>query len=277
MRSRSVRLAMRNRTLMFGAVISIAVVMVGVFAPLLTGFDPMEIKPAQRLSAPSEAHIFGTDNMGRDVYSRVIYGTRLSLFVGVSVALLTMLLGAIIGLLSGVSARVDAISMRILDGMMAFPAILLAISLMAVFGASVGNVILALVIVYTPRTARVVRSVVLASREKAFVEAARALGGSNVRIMLMHLLPESRGPLIVQSTFIMAQAILTESSLSFLGVGIPPHFPSWGNIMAGGRQLIYSAPWALVFPGVAIAVAVVGANMMGDGLRDVLDPRLQER
>ncbi len=229
-----------------------------------------------RLKGFTPSHLLGTDDFGRDVFSRIIFGTRVSLIVGGAVMLFTSLIGVILGILAGYYKFLDNILMRIMDGLMAFPAMVMAISLMAFLGPSVFNVIVALSFTYMPRTVQIIRSVVLIGREMPYVQAARALGARDLRIAIKHILPNCIPPLIVQATFIFAYSILAEASLSFLGVGVPPEIPSWGNIISSGRLFIREAPWLTIFPGVAILLTCLSLNLVGDGLRDALDPRMRE-
>jgi peptide/nickel transport system permease protein len=230
---------------------------------------------AGRLKAPGRAHWFGTDDVGRDVFSRVVYGARLSLLVGAAVVTFSFVIGVLCGLTAGFYRRLDNPIMRVMDGLMAFPAIVLAIALMAALGASVVNVIVAIGVVYSPRVARVVRGSVLVIRETSYVEAARALGASDLVLMARHVLPNCLSPVIVQASFVFAAAVLTEAALSFLGVGVPPYVPSWGVILAEGRLYIQQASWLVIFPGVAIMLTIFGLNLFGDGLRDLLDPKIR--
>jgi len=247
--------------------------------------DPTLAVPQTRLSPPFTAatapdtgeYIFGTDNLGRDVYSRVVRGSQVSLTVGLGVALAVVVAGTIIGMLAGYFRRVDTVLMRLMDSMMAFPGVILALAIMSVRGPGIGNVIIALTIVDTPRFARVVRSVVLTIRELQYIEAAHALGITNGRIMLRHILPNCLSPMIVQSTFVFAAAVLGEAGLSFLGAGTPPEIPSWGQMLADARNFLQQAPWTMVAPGVALMVTVLGLNLLGDGIRDLLDPRLRRQ
>ena len=267
----------RSRSTLVGGLIVLAMVLIALFASLLSPYDPQDIQVPQRLLEPGPAHPFGTDNLGRDIFSRVIHGARVSLLVGSLVVLCATGAGATIGLIAGYDNRMDRVLMRIMDGLMAFPTTLLAIALMAALGARLSNVIVALSIVFTPRVARIVRSVTLVVRELDYVQAAQALGAADARILARHVLPNCLAPIIVQATFIFADSVLAEAALSFLGVGLPPYIPSWGTIITAGRTFMQTAPWITVFPGVAILISVLGLNMLGDGLRDLSDPRLQDR
>jgi peptide/nickel transport system permease protein len=258
-----------------GLVVLIVVVLCSVFAPALTQYDPLKLNILDRLSAPSRAHLLGTDDFGRDVYSLVLYGGRASLLVGGSVMILTSVIGVLFGVVAGFSQVLDNVLMRIMDGLMAFPAIVLAIALMAALGPRLSNVIVALSIVYAPRTARLIRSTVVVIRELQYVEAAQALGAENARIVWRHILPNTMAPLLVQATFMFAYAVLAEAALSFLGVGAPPYVPTWGNIISTGRLYIQDAPWIIWFPGLVIILVGLGLNLLGDGLRDLLDPRFR--
>ena len=263
----------RQPTLVLGVAVLAVIVLGGVFAPVWWTGDPLEMRPTERLTAPTGGHWFGTDNFGRDVYTRTIYGTRVSLIVGATVAIASLLLGTTLGLVIGFYRRLDAVMMRVMDGLMAIPAILLALALMALMKASVRNVIIALVIPEIPRVIRVVRASVLSLREHMMVEAARALGVRTPRILLRYVLPALVAPLIVQATYICASAILFEAYLSFLGAGTPPHIPSWGNIMAEGKTYVQLAFWIILFPGLFLALSVLAVNLVGDGLRETLDVR----
>jgi len=273
----ALRALRRSRSAMVGGTIVLIIVLVAIFASLLSPYDPQEIDVSRRLVGPRSAHPFGTDNLGRDILSRVIHGTRVSLSVGGLVVLCSAGAGIVLGLLAGYSSRLDLVLMRIMDGLMAFPTTLLAIALMAALGARLSNVIVALAIVFTPRVARVVRSVTLVLRELDYVQAAQALGARDTRILLRHVLPNCMAPVIVQGTFTFAESVLAEAALSFLGVGLPPYIPSWGTIITVGRQFMQTAWWITVFPGMAILVSVLGLNLLGDGLRDLADPRLRGR
>ncbi len=272
-----VRQALRNRAVSVGGLILIACILLGVLAPWLGTTDPQFIEIGQRLKTPGGEHLLGTDHFGRDIYSRVLYGARISLFVGFAVAVLSIVIGTVIGLISGYVRAVDIVVMRVMDGLMAIPGILLAIALIAVSGATLTTVIIAITIPDIPRIVRLVRGVVLSLREEPYVEAAISLGTPVWRILIFHILPNTIAPLIVQGTFIAASAILVEAGLSFLGAGVPPEIPTWGNVMAEGRTYFRLAPWIIFFPGVMLSIAVLAVNIMGDGLRDTLDPRLMKR
>jgi peptide/nickel transport system permease protein len=270
---RVVRLFRRQPMLGLGVIVLAVIVVAGVFAPLWWTGDPLEMRPAERLTSPVTGHWFGTDNFGRDVYTRTIYGTRVSLIVGATVSIVSLLVGTTLGLVIGFYRRLDAVMMRVMDGLMAIPAILLALALMALMKASVRNVIIALVIPEIPRVIRVVRASVLSLREHTMVEGVRALGARTPRILLRYMLPALLAPLIVQATYICASAILFEAYLSFLGAGTPPHIPSWGNIMAEGKTYVQLAFWIILFPGLFLALTVLAINLVGDGLRETLDVR----
>ncbi|MEY4678388.1 MAG: ABC transporter permease [Alphaproteobacteria bacterium] len=268
--------ARRNPTIVIGGLLMLALVAIALAAPWIAG-DPLKLAPVNRLRPPSERFWFGTDQFGRDVYARTVHGARVSLVVGFSVAIAASLIGLAIGLLCGFYRTVDAIAMRIMDGIMAIPSILLAIALITLTRPGLWVVIAAIVIPEVPRIVRLTRSVVLSLRAQPFIEAAIAGGTRTPRLLLRHILPNTLAPLIVQSTYIAASAILTEAGLSFLGVGVPPEIPSWGNIIAQGRSFFLIAPWSILIPGAFLAVMVLGVNMLGDGLRDRLDPRLARR
>jgi peptide/nickel transport system permease protein len=266
----------RNPTIFIGAVLLAALVAVAVLAPLIAA-DPFRQAPINRLRPPSERWWFGTDQFGRDILSRTLYGARVSLVVGISVALLASLIGLAIGLACGYFRALDAILMRVMDGLMAIPSILLAIALITLTRPGLGVVIAAIVIPEVPRVARVVRSVVLSIRSQPYVESAIAGGTRSLKLLLRHILPNTLAPLIVQATYVCASAMLIEAGLSFLGAGVPPEIPSWGNIIAQGRTFFQIAPWSILIPGAFLAVTVLAVNMLGDGLRDRLDPRLARR
>jgi peptide/nickel transport system permease protein len=269
--------ARRHPTVALGLALLALITVATVFAPWLTPHDPMLINPLGRIRPPSTAHVFGTDGIGRDVWSRTVHGGRVSLVVGGVVAALSTVTGLLIGLVSGYNRIADAILMRVMDGLMSIPAILLAIALMAVVKASITTVIIAITIVEVPRVVRLVRSVVLSIREQPYVEAAVVVGSRFGRILFRHILPNTLAPLTVQATYICAAAILIESLLSFLGAGTPPEVPSWGNIMAEGRAYFLLAPWIILTPGLVLATTVLAINLLGDGLRDMLDPRFARR
>jgi peptide/nickel transport system permease protein len=266
----------RRRLVLAAAGLLGAIIVVALLAPWITPYDPQKMDIINRLKPPGSAHWFGSDEFGRDVLARVMLGARLSLLVGFLVVIVATVLGSALGLVAGYVRRLDGVLMRLTDALMAFPDILLAIAFMAALGASLFNVVLALGIVYTPRVARVVRAATLVVRERQFVEAAIALGASTGRTILVHVLPNLISPIIVQATFIFAFAILTEAALSFLGVGVPPTTPTWGNMIAGAQQYFRQADWLILFPGFAIVLTVLSLQMVGDGLRDALDPKLQK-
>jgi peptide/nickel transport system permease protein len=265
-----------NRSFVIGGLLFLTVVAVAFSADLIAPFDPLKNNFRYRLGQPNATHLFGTDSFGRDILSRVLHGSRVSLLIGLLVVLLTGIFGTLIGAISGYVRSLDNLIMRIMDGFMAFPPILLAIAVGAVLGPSLLNAVIALTVAYTPRTARVVRASVLVVREAEYVEAARALGAGHARILFRHILANCMAPLLVQLTFIFALSILAEAVLSFIGVGPPPPTPTFGNIIADGRNYIAEAPWITIWPGLAIMATVLGLNLMGDGLRDVLDPRLKQ-
>jgi peptide/nickel transport system permease protein len=265
----------RHPGVLTGASILLVFVLAAVLADIVSTHNPTRLVPGSRLLPPGRGHVLGTDEFGRDVYSLVVHGSRVSLLVGVTTMLLTTLGGVLVGLLAGFNRRLDTLIMRLMDGMMAFPAILLAIALMAARGPGVWNVIVALSVVYMPRTAILIRSTVLGIRDLDYVQAARALGRRDLSIALRHILPNCVGPMLVQGSFIFAYAILAEAILGFLGVGVPPYVPSWGNVIASGKNVIREAFWVSLCPGVALTLAGLSLNLLGDGLRDVLDPRLR--
>ena len=248
-----------------------------IFAPVVTRIDPGFVDPVNRLLAPSSDYWFGTDDLGRDVYSQVVYGARISLFVGVTVMIGATLLGTVIGLAAGYYTRIDTITMRVMDGLEAFPSILLAIAIMATFGSATKNVIFALCIVFAPNIARLVRSTTLVNRDQAYVESARAIGMGDLPILWRYIFMNSLSPLIVQATFVMAFAILAEASLSFLGAGVPPETPTWGGIVSNGQPRLQQAWWISVFAGTFLFLTILAFNLIGDGLRDALDPRTRKR
>jgi peptide/nickel transport system permease protein len=261
----------------FGALILVVIFGAAIFAPWLWTVDPTALTPTQRMRPPSEAHWLGTDHLGRDVWSRLVYGARISLTVGVAVASLSVLLGLVIGLVAGYFRWLDAIVMRVMDGLMAIPGILLAIAMVSLSGASVITVIVAIMIPEIPRVVRLVRAVVLSVREEPYVEAGVSVGTPLPLILIRHVLPNCIPPLIVQATYIAASAMLTEAILSFLGAGTPPIIPSWGNMIAEGRLLFQIAPGPILFPGIALSLTILAVNVLGDGLRDRLDPKIAKR
>jgi peptide/nickel transport system permease protein len=253
------------------------IVIISVAAPLLAPHDPLLLAPAQRLKPSSAQFLLGTDAYGRDVLSRVIYGGRISLLVGVGATIFSVAIGLLIGLVSGFFKWVDAVMMRVMDGLMAIPGILLAIAVVSLSGASVATVMVAITIPEIPRVARLVRSVVLTAREEPYVEAAISVGSSLPKIMWRHLMPNTIAPLIVQGTYVCASAILTEAILSFLGAGISPETPTWGNIMAEGRSFFQIKPSLIFWPGLLLSIAILSTNLIGDAARDALDPRMKQR
>jgi peptide/nickel transport system permease protein len=270
------RFVRRNPTIVVGGALLLALLAIALLAPVVSG-DPQRIAPMDRLDAPSALHWFGTDNLGRDVFARTVWGGRISLLVGASVAGFATLAGLTIGLACFLSRTLEAVTMRLMDGLMAIPAILLAIALVSLTRASVTTVIVAITIPEIPRVVRLVRAVMIGVRDRPYIEAATAGGSRRLKILWRHLLPSTIPPLIVQATYSAASAILIEAGLSFLGAGTPPDIPTWGNMIAGSRVFLSSAPWAVLFPGVSLAIAVLAVNILGDGLRDRLDPRLARR
>ncbi len=268
--------ARRNPTIVAGAAILAFMTVIAIFAPFIAG-DPRHMNPVNRLLPPSAAFWFGTDGLGRDIFARCVYGARISLIVGISVASASVAIGLAIGLAAGYFRRLDNAIMRLMDGFMAIPAILLAIAMVSLNRATVVIVIVAIIIPEVPRVVRLVRSVVLSTREQPFIEAAISGGGRSLKIVLRHILPSTIPPLIVQATYVTASAILIEAGLSFLGAGVPPETPTWGNMIASSRLLLARAPWTIFFPGLCLALVVLAVNLLGDGLRDRLDPRLSRR
>lgn len=266
-----------NHGLLIGAVIIGLLIIIAVVGPLLTSYSPYDMKVIDRLKPPSGAHLLGTDEFGRDLFTRIVYGARVSMSVGLIVALLSSAIGLVIGVYATYYKMLDHILMRICDGLIAIPGILLAIALMAALGASVTNVIIALTIVFTPNIARVVRSTALVIKEQTYIEAMKAQGASDARIIWLHIVPNTLSPLLVQATFVFAEAIISEAALSFLGAGIPAPEPSWGNILQSSKLVIYKAWWMVVFPGVMIVLSILSLNLLGDGLRDYLDPRVKHK
>ena len=267
----------RHPTAIAGAIVLLAMILVALAAPWLGTTDPLSVSPIRRLRPPGDQYWFGTDMLGRDVYSRVIYGARVSLAVGLAVALLSTAIGLTIGLVTGFVRWLDAVLMRVMDGLMSIPSVLLAIALISLTTASLRNVILAITITEIPRVVRLVRALVLTLREQPYIDAAVASGTRLPTILLRHILPNTLAPLLVQATYICASAMITEAILSFIGAGTPPNIPSWGNIMAEARSLIQVAGTILLFPGIFLSLTVLSVNLLGDGLRDALDPRLARR
>ena len=267
----------RHPTAIIGAAVLLIMIAIAVFAPWLGTVDPQAVSPIRRLKQPSAAFWFGSDMLGRDVYSRVLYGARVSLAIGIAVALFSTFVGLAIGLTTGFIRWLDAIVMRIMDGLMSIPPVLLAIALMALTRASIENVIIAITLAEVPRVVRLVRSLVLTLREQPYVEAAVAAGTTLPLILLRHILPNTVAPLLVQATYVCASAMITEAILSFIGAGTPPNIPSWGNIMAEARSLFQIAGYLIFFPGIFLSLTVLAVNLLGDGMRDALDPRLARR
>lgn len=264
-----------NGRILFGGGLVLLIVFIAAAAPLLATHDPLRVQMSMRLMPPSADNWLGTDNNGRDIYSRIVYGARVSVVVGMAVVILTTMIGTFVGLVSGYFRRMDGPLMRFMDALMSFPSILLAIAIVAALGASIQNVIIALTISFIPHTARVVRGKVLSVREETFVESARAIGLGDWLIIKRYILPNVMAPLMVQATFILALAIIAEAGLSYIGAGTPPPQPSWGNILSDGRSYLHNAWWMTTFPGLFIMISVLGLNIMGDGLRDKLDPRME--
>lgn len=268
----------RNKPLgAIGGIIVVFLILVAVLAPILTPYDPIQVRADWRLFPPETAHPFGADEQGRDVLSRVLFGARVSLYVALGTVVINTLIASAVGILSGyLGGTFDSLTQRIVDAIMAFPFLILMLTLMMMFGSSMENLFIALGFVLGVKNARVVRAAVLSLKENAYIDAARAIGSSGMRIMVHHLLPNTFAPLIVIASLTWAQAILAESSLSFLGFGVPPPDPSWGRMISGkGRELMEQAPWIALFPGIALSLTVFGFSMLGDALRDVLDPRLK--
>jgi peptide/nickel transport system permease protein len=267
----------RHPTAIVGGVILLAMILIALLAPWLGTIDPQATAPLRRLKQPSAEFWFGSDMLGRDVYSRVLFGARVSLAVGIAVAIFSTFVGLAIGLITGFIRWLDAIVMRIMDGLMSIPPVLLAIALMALTKASIENVIVAITLAEVPRVVRLVRSLVLTLRDEPYVAAAIAAGTNLPRILLRHILPNIVAPLLVQATYVCASAMITEAILSFIGAGTPPNIPSWGNIMAEARSLFQIAGYLILFPGVCLSLTVLAVYLVGDGMRDALDPRLARR
>jgi len=267
----------RHPTAILGAIVLLLMIAIAIAAPWLGTTDPLAVSPIRRLRPPGAQYWFGTDMLGRDVYSRVIFGARVSLAVGLAVAIFSSLVGLVIGLVTGYLRWLDAVMMRVMDGLMSIPSVLLAIALISLTTASLRNVIVAITITEIPRVVRLVRSLVLTLREQPYVEAAIASGTRLPAILVRHILPNTLAPVLVQATYICASAMITEAILSFIGAGTPPNIPSWGNIMAEARSLIQIAGTILLFPGIFLSLTVLSVNLLGDGMRDALDPRLARR
>ena len=272
----TLRKLLRRRIVLVAALVLLVVTVLALGAPWVTSFDPNDTAVLDRLNAPSNAHLLGTDELGRDLYARILHGARYSLSIAALTAVGATVLGSLLGLVAGFFRKLDTPLMRVVDAMMAFPDILLAIALVAMLGASLFNVVLALTLVYTPRVARVVRASTLVVRELLFVEAVRALGVRSSRILWRHVLPNLTSPILVQTSFIFAYAILAEAGLSFLGVGVPPEIPTWGTMVAGSQQYAHQAFWVVLFPGLAIIFTALSLQILGDGVRDLLDPKLKK-
>ena len=276
-REQFLRVLKKNPNLLIGLIVLICFSILCGAAQFWERIDPLMLDPDDRLQGPNWKHWFGTDNAGRDIYSRTLHGGRVSLLVGFFVAIFTTAVGMVIGLISGYTPKLDIIIQRVMDAIMSFPTLLLALALVAMLGSSMWNVIGVITFVDTPRMVRIVRATVLTLREQMYIDAARALGTPTWRILFVHLAPNTMAPVLVQATYIFALAILTEASLSFLGLGIPPENPSWGNILALGRTFLQQAFWISFFPGLLLTINVLAMNLVGDGLRDAFDPKLSRR
>ncbi|HYI14273.1 MAG TPA: ABC transporter permease [Thermomicrobiales bacterium] len=272
-----IRLLLENPSGLVSLVFIGVLLVMAIFAPVISNHEPKFVDPAVRLEGPSSEHYFGTDDLGRDVFSRVVYGTRISLLVGVTVMVGAIFLGSVIGLVAGYYARLDNWMMRVMDGLEAFPSILLAIAIMATLGPAVKNVIIALAVVYAPNISRLVRSTTLMNKRQPYVESARAIGMGDAMILRKYVFMNSLSPLIVQGTFVIAFGILAEASLSFLGAGVPPETPTWGSMVSSGQPRLQQAWWISVFPGSLLFLTVLAMNLLGDGMRDALDPRSRKR
>ena len=273
---RAVRQLMHRRIVMVASVVLAAIVVLAIGAPWFASFDPNDTAVLDRLKGPSAEHLMGTDELGRDLYARIVHGARYSLAIAAMTAIGSVVCGTVLGLVAGFFRKLDTPLMRVVDAMMSFPDILLAIALVSILGPTLVNVVLALVLVYTPRVARVVRASTLVIRELLFVEAVRALGVRTSRILWRHILPNLMPPILVQVSFIFAYAILAEAGLSFLGVGVPPEIPTWGTMVAGSQQYAHQAFWVVLFPGLAIIFTALSLQLLGDGVRDLLDPKLKK-
>ncbi|MCC6704499.1 MAG: ABC transporter permease [Thermomicrobiales bacterium] len=272
-----VRMLLQNKVAVASMILLGIIVLSAILAPLIAPHDPRYLDPVNRLKPPSNNNWLGTDDSGRDLFSRILFGGRVSLLIGVSVTVAAAIIGTILGLAAGYFDRLDSWIMRAMDGLMAFPSILLAIAIMVSLGAGAQNVFIALVIVYTPTIARLVRSSTLVLRQQAYVESARSIGMGNSAILTKYIFPNALSPLIVQCTFVIAFSIIAEASLSFLGAGVDPQTPTWGNMLRDGQRMMQIAWWAAIFPGMALVILVLSLNLLGDALRDALDPRVRER
>ena len=272
-----VRILLENPVAVASLILLTLLVLVSIFAPLIAPYDPRFLDPVNRLQPPSSTNWLGTDDSGRDLLSRILYGGRVSLLIGITVTVAAAIFGTLLGLAAGYYDRLDSWIMRAMDGLMAFPSILLAIAIMVSLGAGARNVWIALVIVYTPTIARLVRSSTLVLRQQAYVESARSIGLGNGSILIKYIFPNSLSPLIVQCTFVIAFSIIAEASLSFLGAGVDPQTPTWGNMLRDGQRMMQIAWWSAIFPGLALVILVLSLNLLGDALRDALDPRVRER
>jgi len=265
-----------NRLMVTGGITILFLSLLALFGPYIISGDPLEMEVSKRLQPMSSEHWLGTDEFGRDLFTRIVHGAKVTMGVGLSVALIASFVGMVVGLYASYYKTLDHILMRISDGLMAIPGILLAIALMAALGPNTRNVVIALSIVFVPIIARVIRSSAIVVREQTYIEAMRAQGASSFRIIWGHIMPNTISPLVVQATFVFADAIITEAALSFLGAGVPAPHPSWGNILYDGKLVIFNAWWMTVFPGLMIVMAVLGLNLLGDGLRDLIDPHVNQ-
>lgn len=270
------RRILHNKLMITGCAIFLFLILIALIGPLLVSFNPYEMVVSNRLQAPSATHLLGTDAFGRDLLTRIVYGARVTMGVGFTVAVISSILGMVIGLYASYYRMLDHILMRICDGLMSIPAILLSIALMAALGPTIQNVVIALSIVFTPYIARIIRSAAIVIREQTYIEAMRAQGASASRIIWKHMMPNAISPLVIQTTFVFSASIITEAALSFLGAGVPAPDPSWGNILYDGKIVIFNAWWMTVFPGILIILAVLGLNLLGDGLRDLIDPHIKK-
>ena len=267
----------RSPAISIGVILILTLTALAIAAPVLSPYDPLDIDPGQRLQPPSLVHLFGTDALGRDVFSRTLWGGRVSLFVGITVATTSIFVGLVVGVVSGYVKAFDFFIMRIMDGLMAIPAILVAVAIATMSRGSIGAVVISIAIAEIPRVVRLVRSLVLGIREQPYIEAAQAIGTRTFYVIVRHILPNIASPLMVQATYICASAVIIEAYLSFLGAGTPPDTPSWGNIMSEGRSVVQLGFWVMLYPGLFLATTVLSINVLGDGLRDALDPHVRRR